>query len=143
MCISKKKVMNKRPLSPHLSIYKKQITSGVSIIGRLCGVYVYFFTIVLLWSMIVSIYKYNNPSIPFYLIVMALHASTPVFSFISYIILFVTVFCITFFTGTMIRHILWDHNLALELKTSSILGYIITALACFTSIVVVSLVSIM
>jgi glycosyltransferase involved in cell wall biosynthesis len=27
--------MNKRPLSPHLSIYKKQITSGVSIIGRL------------------------------------------------------------------------------------------------------------
>ena len=135
--------MNKRPLSPHISIYKKQITSGVSIIGRLCGVYVYFFTIVLFWSMIVSIYKYNNPSIPFYLVVMALHASTPVFSFISYIILFVTVFCITFFTGTMIRHILWDHNLALELKTSSILGYIITALACFAPIVVISLVSIM
>ena len=135
--------MNKRPLSPHLSIYKKQISSGVSIIGRLCGIYVYALTIILLWSMIVSIYKYNNPSIPFYLIVMALHASTPVFSFISYIVLFVTVFCFTFFSGTMIRHILWDHNIALELKTSSILGYIITAFACLASIVVVSLVSIM
>ncbi len=135
--------MNKRPLSPHLSIYKKQISSGVSILGRLCGIYVYALTIILLWSMIVSIYKYNNPSIPFYLIVMALHASTPVFSFISYIVLFVTVFCFTFFSGTMIRHILWDHNIALELKTSSILGYIITAFACLASIVVVSLVSIM
>ncbi len=135
--------MNKRPLSPHLSIYKKQITSGVSIVGRMCGIYVYFFTIVLFWSMIVSIYKYNNPSIPFYLVIMALHASTPIVSFISYIILFVTVFCITFFTGTMIRHILWDHNLALELKTSSILGYIITAISCVAPIVVISWVSIM
>ena len=135
--------MNKRPLSPHISIYKKQITSGVSIVGRMSGIYVYFFTIVLFWSMIVSIYKYNNPSIPFYLVIMALHASTPIVSFISYAILFATVFCVTFFTGTMIRHILWDHNLALELKTSSILGYIITAISCVAPIVVISWVSIM
>ncbi len=136
-------IMKTRPLSPHLSIYKKQITSGTSIIGRLCGIYVYFFIIAFLWAMIISIYKYNNPSIPFYIIIMALKASTPIISFLSYIILFTTIFALIFFSGTMIRHILWDHNLALDLKTASIIGYIITALACFVPIVVVSIISLM
>ena len=133
--------MKKGPLSPHLSIYKPQITSISSIIGRLCGIYTYIFIISLLWSIIISIYKYNNPSIPFYIAIMAIKTSVPFISFILYSILFITTFCITFFSGTMIRHILWDYNLALELKTASFLGYIITAVSCFFAITTVSIVA--
>jgi succinate dehydrogenase/fumarate reductase cytochrome b subunit len=72
---------------------------------------------------------------------MAIKTSVPFISFILYSILFITTFCITFFSGTMIRHILWDYNIALELKTASFLGYIITAFSCFFAITTVSIVA--
>jgi succinate dehydrogenase / fumarate reductase cytochrome b subunit len=135
--------MSTRPLSPHLSVYKPQITSGTSIIGRLCGIYTYIFIIISLWSLIFSIYKYTNPLIPLYIAIMVIKTSAPIVSVISYLILFTTVFCITFFTGTLIRHILWDHNLALELKTASVIGYITIASSAFLSILTVVLIALM
>ncbi len=135
--------MSVRPLSPHLSVYKPQITSGTSIIGRLCGIYTYIFLIISLWSLIFSIYKYTNPLIPLYIAIMVIKTSAPVVSVIAYLILFITVFCVTFFTGTLVRHILWDHNFALELKTASIIGYIIVASSVFLSILAVVLIALM
>jgi succinate dehydrogenase / fumarate reductase, cytochrome b subunit len=134
--------MSNRPLSPHLSIYKPQITSGTSIIGRLCGIYVYAFLIISLWSIVFSIYKYTNPTIPLYIVVMALKASTPLFSAFSYLILFITLFCVIFYTGTLVRHIMWDHNLALELKSASVFGYLIIAISVVTAIGAVAFIAI-
>ncbi len=74
---------------------------------------------------------------------MAIKTSAPIVSVIAYLILFITVFCVTFFTGTLIRHILWDHNLALELKTASVIGYIIIASSVFLSILAVALIALM
>jgi succinate dehydrogenase / fumarate reductase cytochrome b subunit len=117
--------MVKRPLSPHLSIYKPQLTSVTSIIGRLCGIYTYILVIVALWAIITSIYRYNNASMPLYAIVMFLKSSSPVLSIIAYIITFVTLFCVTFFSGTLIRHILWDYGFALDVKRSNSIAYAI------------------
>lgn len=129
--------MSNRPLSPHLSVYKPQITSGISIIGRLCGIYVYAFLIFAFWSVVFSTYKYTNPTIPLYIIVMALKASTPLVSAFSYALLFVTVFATVFYMGTLIRHIMWDHNLLLELKSATVCGYLIVALSAVVSIAAV------
>jgi len=117
--------MVKRPLSPHLSIYKPQMTSVTSIIGRLCGIYTYLFVIVALWMIIVSIYRYNNPTMPIYMLVMLLKGSSPILTVIYYIITCITVFCLTFFSGTMIRHILWDHDIALNVRHANTIGYFI------------------
>lgn len=135
--------MLEKPLSPHLSIYKPQITSITSIIGRLCGIYTYFIAILLFWMITFSIYKYNSPLVPIYIIIMAIKTSTLFISLVLYVMLFITTFCVTFFAGTLIRHILWDHNIALELKTASTIGYIIIASATLLSITVVSLIAIM
>ena len=116
--------MVKRPLSPHLSIYKPQLTSVTSIIGRLCGIYTYIFVIVTLWAIITSVYRYNNASMPLYAIVMLLKTSS-IISIIAYIFTFITLFCITFFSGTLIRHILWDYGFALDVKRSNSIAYAI------------------
>lgn len=128
--------MVKRPISPHLSVYKPHahITSFTSIAGRACGIYTYLFVIVVLWFVITSIYRYNNPTMPVYMLIMLLKASSPLITVVAYIGTFVTVFCVTFFTGTMIRHILWDHDIALDLRSSVILGYVIIALAVIVPI---------
>ncbi|MFT4967873.1 MAG: succinate dehydrogenase / fumarate reductase cytochrome b subunit [Candidatus Deianiraeaceae bacterium] len=127
-------MLNNRPLSPHLSIYKPQITSSVSIIGRMSGVYVYLFLIISLWLVIYSTYEYTSPMVILYIVLLALKVSTPLISVISYIILIVTVFCFTFFSGTLIRHILWDHSLLLDLKSSSVFGYLIIAFSVLLSV---------
>ena len=135
--------MVKRPLSPHLSIYKPQLSSATSIIGRLCGIYTYIFIIITLWAIITSIYRYNNPTMPIYMVVMLLKTSSPLVSTICYAITFITVFCFTFFTGTMIRHILWDYDHALTLKTSNAIGYIIIISAILCPLYVVSSIAVM
>lgn len=46
----------KRPLSPHLQIYRPQITSVMSILHRLTGIAIYFGMIVLAWWIVNAIY---------------------------------------------------------------------------------------
>jgi succinate dehydrogenase / fumarate reductase cytochrome b subunit len=43
-----------RPLSPHLSIYKVQMSSGLSMIHRLSGIFLFFASSVIVWWMILS-----------------------------------------------------------------------------------------
>lgn len=47
---------SKRPLSPHLTIYKPQITSVLSISHRLTGLALFVGTLILAWWIILSIY---------------------------------------------------------------------------------------
>jgi succinate dehydrogenase / fumarate reductase, cytochrome b subunit len=42
--------VSKRPLSPHLQIYKPQITSVMSILHRATGVYIYLGVLLLAWT---------------------------------------------------------------------------------------------
>lgn len=65
---------------------------------------------------------------------MALKTSAPAVSATLYGILFVTVFCSVFYLGTLIRHVLWDYGVGLDLKTASVLGYLIVAFAAVISI---------
>lgn len=45
-----------RPLSPHLSIYKLQLTSGLSILYRITGAYLYCGIVVLSWVIFNLVY---------------------------------------------------------------------------------------
>lgn len=117
--------MVKPPLSPHLTIYKPQMTSMTSIIGRICGIYTYLFAIVTLWVIIISSYKASNPAMPIDYIRYLFLTSKSFTLALLYILTFITVFCVTFFTAAMIRHILWDHNIALNVKSSNAIGYLI------------------
>ena len=45
-----------RPLSPHLQVYKPQITSVLSILHRLTGVALTFGTLLLTWWLVAAAY---------------------------------------------------------------------------------------
>ncbi|ABV73076.1 Succinate dehydrogenase cytochrome b-556 subunit [Rickettsia canadensis str. McKiel] len=58
MTKTKQEIYNKRPISPHLSIYKMQISSTLSILHRITGVALFFAVSILAWWLILS--KYDN-----------------------------------------------------------------------------------
>jgi succinate dehydrogenase / fumarate reductase cytochrome b subunit len=110
--------MNKknRPLSPHLSIYKAQITSILSIFHRITG----FFSVLIL--LMLSFYfilfcSFGNFNL-FYSILS-------IFANFSFII--VSLLCITFFFhfNNGIRHILWDFGFGLDLNNITISGLLV------------------
>ncbi|WP_395462909.1 succinate dehydrogenase, cytochrome b556 subunit [Wolbachia endosymbiont of Cantharis cryptica] len=103
--------MSDRPLSPHLQIYKVQVTSFFSIMHRLTGVLLFFLLMVLSWYFILYVY------FPELFIVKYLNAllSTPIAK-LAYVLCFIS-FVYHFLNG--IRHLLWDAGLNLEITDVS------------------------
>ena len=108
-----------RPLSPHLSIYKPQLTSVLSIMHRMTGVVLYF--ILLLWCCLLvclvwrpelfeQIQKFDQ----------TLLGRIGIFSMM-------VCFYYHFFNG--IRHLFWDIGWGYELKTAYRSGYTVLAAA--------------
>ena len=101
-----------QPLSPHLTIYKPQITSVLSISHRASGVFLYIGAFILAWAMILAIYNHS------YVIDLFL---TPLGQFM----LFGWSFLLFYHMLNGIRHLFWDIGKGFELKTVSLTGYIV------------------
>ena len=106
---------NKNPLSPHLQIYKWQISSLLSITHRIVGV-VNFFSIILIciWTVFI-IFGQNN-----YQIIYNIFNST----FGKFLIISL---CWTFSFHILneLRHLIWDAGYGFDLKVSQITGIIV------------------
>lgn len=113
--------MNKRPLSPHLSIYRLQITSVLSILHRFTGVGLVFgigafcagfFMFALgedYWDAFLHVWHCIGGSLWQWCIVFSLH----------------------FHALNGIRHLLWDMGLGFELKTVTRTGCRVVVLSLF------------
>ena len=104
-----------RPLSPHLQIYKPQITSVLSIFHRLTGISLSIGSfIIVAWivslSMGVESYSY------FMSIVDNWFIQTIIFGF---------AFALFYHFSNGIRHLFWDAGLGFELKSVYISGSIV------------------
>ncbi len=120
-----------RPLSPHLSIYKPQITSFTSIMHRLSGVF-------LLLGVFVFAYWLYEIAVPgdCNCVTWALQ------TIIGKLALFAWTLAIYYHLFNGIRHLLWDVGLGFEISTATRTGWlviIITILATAGSWVVVML----
>ena len=118
--VYKSNMENNNPLSPHLQIYKWQISSLLSITHRIVGV-VNFFAIVLIciWAMLIT-FDENNYSI----IYIILNSTFGKFLAIS--------LCWTFSFHILneLRHLAWDAGYGFDLKIAKITG-IITFIGSF------------
>ncbi len=96
---------DKRPLSPHISIYKWQITSVLSIAHRLSGIAIYIGAILLAWWIIANIYG------------CALWVNSFITSPIGK--LFLVLWSIGLFYHMLngIRHLFWDMGKGFEIPT--------------------------
>lgn len=107
---------NNRPVSPHLSIYKPQITSMLSIMHRLTGVALFFGIIILCWWTFFSAYGCGN----------CLHAllGSPVIQ--GVLILWSAALYYHLFNG--IRHLYWDTGRGFKLCAVHASGWFVLLL---------------
>ena len=114
-----------RPLSPHLQVYKPQLTSMLSILHRLTGVALAFGTLLLVWWLIAAA---TGPG-----------AYDAVQSFIGSILgrllLLGWTFSLFYHLANGIRHLGWDTGRGFELTTAYATGWLVVIAAIVLTLV--------
>ena len=102
-----------RPLSPHLQVYRPQITSVMSILHRLTGIALAVGTLLLVWWLVAAA---AGPDA---------FATVQGFvgSFIGRILLFGWSWALFYHLCNGIRHLAWDAGCGFELKTVHASGW--------------------
>ncbi len=115
----------KRPLSPHLQVYKPQLTSILSITHRATGVFLSLGALLLtcwLVGLATSEQAFNN---------LQQYGS----AWYGKIILTGFVFSLYFHLANGIRHLFWDVGLGLEISTTYKSGYAVIAFSIILTVV--------
>ena len=114
-------VRKEKPLSPHISIYKPQISSVLSISHRLCGVLSFIgITFMMWWVLYMAYYSHS-------------YSNSIVYSFFSSVVGQLVLICwsFSFFLHfcTGIRYIFWDagYGFSLPVMAKSGLAAVFTA----------------
>lgn len=116
---------HKRPLSPHLQIYRPQLTSFMSITHRATGVFLSLGTLVLVYWLMAAA---TGPD-------AYQHAQTLLSSGIGLLLLFAWSFSLFYHLCNGIRHLFWDAGCGLEIKTVYFTGYLVlVATLLFTAL---------
>lgn len=102
-----------RPLSPHLQVYRPQLTSITSILTRITG------NALLLGSLLVVWWLLAAASGPEYFEVV----NGIVTSFIGDLIMFGSLWALWYHTLAGIRHLIWDNAMMLEIGRAEMLGW--------------------
>ena len=104
-----------RPLSPHLQVYRPQITSILSITHRLTGVVLAFAALLLAYWLAAAAYGPEAFG----------HVQTFLESWFGRLVLFGFTFSLFYHMCNGIRHIGWDMGLGFELKTLRMTGMVV------------------
>ena len=114
------------PLSPHLQIYKPQITSLLSITHRISGVALNFSLLILVFGLLCITLGES-----YFQLFISFLSSFPV-----KILIFLTVLGFSYHFLNGIRHIIWDFGFLLGNKSSAVFGYIIIVISIASSILI-------
>lgn len=110
-----------RPLSPHLQIYKPQLTSVLSILHRITGFALALGTLLIVWHLVAAAIGPNS-----YRFVQLFESSRP-----GQFLLLGWTFSLVYHLLNGIRHLVWDTGRNLDLKKAYRSGYLVI----FSSIV--------
>jgi succinate dehydrogenase / fumarate reductase, cytochrome b subunit len=104
-----------RPLSPHLQVYRPQITSMLSILHRLTGVALAFGTLLLTYWLIAAA---SGPA-------AFADAQNLIGSWVGRLLLFGWTFALFYHLCNGIRHLVWDAGHGFEIETATLSGWIV------------------
>lgn len=109
--------MTPRPLSPHLQIYRWQLTSVLSILHRATGVFLSLGAVGLVWWLFAASLgdAYFAPTSAF------------LASILGQLLLFAWTVSLFYHLANGIRHLLWDAGFGFDLKTTYLTGYTVLA----------------
>ena len=120
-----------RPISPHLTIYKVELTTALSIMHRITGVAL---SIALcIFIVLLKLVSFNLTSYTFYSIIYILNNfSGFILLAVGFLLLGATVYHLL----TGIRHLIWDTGSALELNEMNLSAYIISGLVIIFTVLI-------
>lgn len=113
-----------RPLSPHLSIYRPQLTSMTSIFTRLTGNALIVGSLLIVWWFAALA---SGPE-------AYARADGFMTSWVGDLIMFGSVACIWYHTLAGIRHLIWDSGHFLDIESSERMGQIIILVSVLLTI---------
>lgn len=115
----------KRPLSPHLQIYKPQLTSVLSITHRMTGVLLSIGVLILtVWLIGLAIGEQAY-------VVLQQHFH----AWYGKLLLIGFVFSLYYHLANGIRHLIWDMGVGLDISTVYKTGYIVVAFSIIMTII--------
>lgn len=117
---------NNRPLSPHLQVYKPQLTSVLSILHRATGVVITFAAIIIvgwLWCIAVAFENFNW---------MFQFLNSP----FGKGLLMIWTLCTSYHLFNGIRHLFWDWGYGYELREAYLSGKVVLAGSVLLTILV-------
>lgn len=113
-----------RPLSPHLQIYKPQITSVLSILHRMTGM------ALAVGAVMLSLWLYCIAFMPVWAEWLLLHGSD--FPLSWFVPLFLWALCYHGLNG--VRHLLWDWGVGLSLGVATFSGWLVVILSALLTL---------
>ena len=118
-----------RPLSPHLTIYRPQMTSISSIFVRITGNALLVSTLLLIWWLLAASSSDAAFAVADYVIT----------SWLGDIVMVLSLWALWYHTLGGVRHLIWDTGRGLELKSAERMGWmmiigslVLTALTVFS-----------
>ena len=114
-----------RPLSPHLQIYRPQLTSVLSITHRASGVALALGTLLLVWW-IASVVRGPDS----FALVQHFIAS-----FVGRLLLFAWTWALFFHLANGVRHLAWDAGLGFDLESTTVSGWLVVAASAVLTLV--------
>ena len=114
-----------RPLSPHIGIYRPQITSVLSILHRATGIFLCFGAVVFAWW---AVALALGPE-PYAAVRSALG------SWLGRLLLFAWTFSFFFHLCNGVRHLFWDAGIGFELRTVHASGMAVVAVSIALTII--------
>jgi succinate dehydrogenase cytochrome b subunit len=114
-----------RPLSPHLQIYRPQISSVLSILHRITGVALAVGSLLLVYWIIAAAVGPEAFA----------EAQTLIGSVIGRLLLLGWTFALFFHLVNGIRHLLWDTGWGFEIKTMTVTGWIAVLAALLLTLI--------
>ncbi|WP_371222781.1 succinate dehydrogenase, cytochrome b556 subunit [Orientia tsutsugamushi] len=107
-----------RPISPHITIYRMQMSMILSILHRLSGIAVFGGASIITWWLILCVYS------DFDRVVVDIF-----YNLWFQALIYLTIFTTCFHLCTGIRHLIWDTGYGFSIKYINISGWIAVALS--------------
>ena len=118
-----------RPLSPHIQIYKPQITSLTSIMHRITGVVSFVGLLMVCWFIVYNVYFASNPqNIPYN------SFGIKILCVLRYMVLVGFIFCLYYHMCNGIRHLFWDAGKGFDIEVANKTGKIVIITSIFLTI---------
>lgn len=111
----------KRPLSPHLTIYRPQLTSVTSILTRITGNALLLGALLVVWWLLAA-----ATSAEYFAI-----ADAVLTSFFGDVVMVLSLWALWYHALAGVRHLIWDAGMCLNLKAAERLGYAVISGALF------------